>query len=290
MANKILTAQRNIHFTVLENGLDYIADSAKKIVDLRLSDPSDDVLKRELKYAVLHLAAGIELIHKQVLYRKHWLYVFDDMNNAIKTKITKGDFKSCNPITAIKRLKQFLSIELSGNERRKHSRLRNFRNRLQHFDFYADATKLELCIYDNIHVVLSFISDNFSLDEFTDSEKQLYEDIKTSLNELSDFATEAREMIEKLIDDHIENKLGITQSDVRKGAEYPLYYCPECGEEAFVYDEDGDKFFWKCFYCNVEYSSKEIGTCDECGNVYWHGGNDEILICSDCVEYKMGND
>jgi hypothetical protein len=290
MANKILTAQRNIHFTVLENGLDYIADSAKKIVDLRLSNPSDDVLKRELKYAVLHLAAGIELVHKQLLLSTNWQYVFEDMTQTNYAKYQAGDFKSCSPKTAICRLRGLLHIQIIRADRKKHSKLRSYRNKLQHFDIDVNQNDLMLCIYDNIHIILSFISEKFSLNEFTDSEKQLYEDIKTSLNELSDFAKEAREMIEKLVDDHIENKLGITQRDVRKGAEYPLYFCPECGEVAFVYDEDGDKFFWKCFYCNVEYSSKEIGICDECGNVYWHGGNDEILICSDCVEYKMGND
>jgi hypothetical protein len=54
-------------FSPLENGLDYL----QSVVDGLAGDPT----KRDLKYAVLHLSAGIEVLAKYRLHREHWTLV-----------------------------------------------------------------------------------------------------------------------------------------------------------------------------------------------------------------------
>ena len=55
-------ASLHIEFTLLENGLDFIWSAVEHL--------GTDLSKRSLKYAVLNLAAGIELILKERLRRE----------------------------------------------------------------------------------------------------------------------------------------------------------------------------------------------------------------------------
>lgn len=60
--------------------------------------------KEGYKYAILHLYSGIVLLLKDVLYKEHWILIFEDVNEADKEKLFDGSIKSVNYHTLMKRL------------------------------------------------------------------------------------------------------------------------------------------------------------------------------------------
>jgi len=66
--------QENVEFTLLGNGLDFIWSALEHL--------SGNPGKRELKYAVLHLCSGIELVLKERLQREHWSLIFEKLDSA----------------------------------------------------------------------------------------------------------------------------------------------------------------------------------------------------------------
>ena len=57
-----------MNYSLLENGLDFILDAAQKLSELNDSDLDDKDSQRLIKYALLHLSAGIELVFKYRLF------------------------------------------------------------------------------------------------------------------------------------------------------------------------------------------------------------------------------
>ena len=71
---------------------------------------------------------------------------------------------------------------------------------------------------------------------------------------------------------------------VKYGGDYPLYNCPECGENSFIQVDNN----YMCFSCRQNYCKNEIGFCEECGRPYIIlEGKDDIKMCSDCYDYIM---
>ena len=75
-----------IQLSMLENGLDFIRSGLKSI-----ASPQS---KFDLKYAVLHLSAGIELVLKDRLRREDWTLIFDDVTQADERKLEKAASKA----------------------------------------------------------------------------------------------------------------------------------------------------------------------------------------------------
>ena len=61
----------------IENAFDFALSALEYI-----SNKHD---KSALKYAILHLSSGMEIILKEPLRRKHWAFIFEDVNKP-KTK------------------------------------------------------------------------------------------------------------------------------------------------------------------------------------------------------------
>src|SRR5690625_2604095 len=61
--------------------------------------------ENEYKYAILHLYSGVLLFLKDILYKEHWVLIFQDVNKADKSKLFDGTIKSVNHDTLINRLK-----------------------------------------------------------------------------------------------------------------------------------------------------------------------------------------
>ncbi len=81
-----IKASLHIEFTLLENGLDFIWSAVEHL--------GTDSSKRSVKYAVLNLAAGIELILKERLRRESWKLVFADPEKADEHAYKRGAFES----------------------------------------------------------------------------------------------------------------------------------------------------------------------------------------------------
>lgn len=92
----------DINLKMVDNGLDFILKSLDTI------DKSDE----DLKYSLLNLHAGIQLMLKEILYQKDWSLIFQRIEDADFEKLRTGDFSSVNYKTLIKRLKEEYDLDL----------------------------------------------------------------------------------------------------------------------------------------------------------------------------------
>src|SRR4051812_26878043 len=112
-------------FNLLENALDYLRASVRAL--------RDDADPRELKYAVLSLAAAMELLHKELLLRSDWRLVFERLHEADPATLAAGTFRSVGPEKAIRRLRKHAGVALDTDQKALLKSLRDRRNRIQHF-------------------------------------------------------------------------------------------------------------------------------------------------------------
>ncbi len=79
----------------------------------------------------------------------------------------------------------------------------------------------------------------------------------------------------------IENEMGISAYECGKyGAEFPLYECPECGEEQLVFDQENGKYH--CFACDEDFTTEDLARCDRCGCLMKR--DDDWQLCGNCTE------
>lgn len=82
-------------------------------------------------------------------------------------------------------------------------------------------------------------------------------------------------------DDYVESELGISAYRCGKeGGEFPVYECPECGEEQLAYDAESGKFH--CFACDVNYTTDDYDFCENCGALQTGGP-----VCNECLKAAM---
>ncbi|NFO67017.1 hypothetical protein FDC27_08600 [Clostridium botulinum] len=121
-------------FTMFENGLDFILDSIRHLQKYEGIQSDDIKEKKELKYSLIHLSSGIELILKDRLYRVHWTYIFSDMNKANKKELKDYSFNSVDGVKVIDRLKNLCNVELNKNDENEIIKIRKLRNKIEHFE------------------------------------------------------------------------------------------------------------------------------------------------------------
>lgn len=291
-----------LKYTLIENGLDFIHRSleylermneANRQIEIKGESPED---KRNIKYAILHLSSGVELILKGILLKNHWTYVFSNMNQAEKVKFDSGDFSSVDMETIIERLKTLCEINIKEKEKKDLMRLRNFRNKIEHFNFNINKMHANKIIQKNIEIIIEIILNYYGDSEFIDDETELFNKIKILLKDSENY---------------IETyKSAILNNIISLNLETNRTFCPECGEEFLIihFGSDGCSDKVKCFLCEYEdtsinateryfdnimninkYSVIKAGgyfplyTCDECGNTSLiYDENNNRVLCYEC--------
>ncbi|MER6520247.1 hypothetical protein ABT246_25750 [Streptomyces sp. NPDC001553] len=116
-----------IAFGPVENGLDYLISVTKHLK----GDPSP----RDLKYAILHLAAAAEVLLKARLQGEHWSLVFEKPETATRESFDNADFRSCGSIEALDRLQRLAQLDVGkkGSTKNDLQNLIKWRNALQHY-------------------------------------------------------------------------------------------------------------------------------------------------------------
>ena len=138
-----------MRFTLVDNALDFVRsalESAEKGTD------------KDLKYAILHLADGVELILKERLKKEHWSLLFADINKANEKALKLGDFKSVDFNDCVTRLGTIASIDLTAYDNLLRS-LRGTRNRLQHFEFTGTKDEVVAILVQTWVLILDFLHD-----------------------------------------------------------------------------------------------------------------------------------
>ena len=93
----------------------------------------------------------------------------------------------------------------------------------------------------------------------------------------------------------VSNLLGMRSRDgvIRDGGEWPVQICPECGSEALVPTEQpgySDAVARYCLNCGEAFTSNDLETCYDCGELYSFVGEGGYHLCSDCFAAKVEKD
>ncbi len=121
-------------FPPMENGLDYLTSVIE-----HLRDEPD---QRDLKYAVLHLQAAVEVLLKARLIRQHWSRVVTDPTIVSYPAFARGEFESIKLKETLARLTG-IGVEVPEPAKDQFRRLAKLRNKLQHFGLEAQAIAIE---------------------------------------------------------------------------------------------------------------------------------------------------
>jgi hypothetical protein len=219
-----------VHFSLLENGLDFI-DHALELLDDTNGKPS----ARHLKYAVLHLAGGTELVLKERLRREHWTLVFDKPELATLEKYQSGRFKSAGFDECLDRLKGVCGVDFS-RSRVALKDLRDRRNRIQHFGFSESYAAVVASTASATSVVLDFITEELENTTLNDAEKTLIEDIRNRLTRCRAIVTARWQVIKPEIE----------------SAKEPVVTCTSCLEAAAIVDGGID-----CKFCRFSAGAED---------------------------------
>lgn len=220
MARRIV---RRFRIEPLQNGLDYM----ESVVENLTGTPSD----RRLKYAVLHLAAAIEVLAKARLAREHWALILSKLDGASESKFASGDFQSVSAPEALRRLRDIAGLDVSDDDVQKVRTVIEMRNRLQHHGLTESRQAIQSSAARALDFLLTFVDREFRVDG------ELDEDVNLGLMSIrSDLAG-----IKKLVTTRLQSISGaLDEAPV-------IVQCPTCGQLAL---EPGE--VCRCHYCTEE--------------------------------------
>jgi len=307
-----------VKYSLLENGLDFIDSGLTQIAQAQ--NPSD------LKYAVLHLGAGIELVLKERVRREDWKLLFRDIAKADEKLYESGNFSSINLHDCLNRLED-AGVDIAPESRRKLESFYERRNRIQHFHFKETREAIESSGAEVIAIVLDFIAAAFDGDTLNGQEDALLTSIRGRLSDFQRFTTERLKAIADRVRE-LKGKYGETiecpsclQETLNADCEVECPFCGYCddaedaadlyisnvlGETAYELEKDGgyyphfycpncdnhaliedDDGRWLCFACGYRADAGDLQICGFCGEPKDREG---FLgsRCMDCeTEYLM---
>lgn len=251
----------NVEYKLLANGLDFILSSGNQLK--QLSNTSEEKsIKQLLKYSLLHLFSGIELILKYRLLQEHWTYVYADMNKADKKAFLLGDFQSASIEELFIRLSRLCNIEVQQHTKKEIGKLKELRNKAMHFEVSGNLHAIESRINKNIGFVIRFISENLTIAELSGEEQTLLTEIKYVLKDL---------------DKHYQNAILLAEKIAKeRGVFEHLVRCMEC-DEAFLWKEEGSN---ECLFCGAVFDGESLAR-----QYLYEQGVDEYSVVKDGGEY-----
>ena len=321
-------SEKKIDYTLTENALDFIYEAIGRYNFLKENDSEKQ--KKHLKYCILHISSGIELLLKQRLYNEHWSYIVDnlDENRLSIENFKKGDFRSIDSRKSVERLEKLCDVRLEKNEKKTLKLLRDKRNKLEHFALTDSRESLLACVIDSLHFTLDFIYIHFKHLEMSQEKSISLQPINEALRNLEEFQEKRCNLITRQIQQD-----GIGPES--------LFMCPRCVRKFYLVEssdskclfcshkEDPDKMadFYLSEICGLsgygifkdggewpQYTCPDCGDealvvkddgyfCFSCNTTFKHDelssciscgqmilANDEISMCDDCRDYRISRD
>lgn len=228
--------QHHLHFPPIHNGADYLVSVVDHLT-------KDDVRPRDLKYAVLHLQAAIEVLLKERLSREHWTLVFSDPGQASLRRFHEGDFESCTIKQAVQRLRSIAGCNITDDDRSALVALAADRNALQHYGLSQNTHAVEARAGRVLDFLYRFIHEELINPTIgTPDERLSYE-----LNLVSRGV--------RSIDAFVKQRMRRLRGDL-KGHEPRTIDCPACGQTALVLAASQPQH--RCHFCEKIYHRAEI--------------------------------
>lgn len=264
--------------------------------------------KRDLKYGVLHLGAGIELVLKERLRLEGWRLIFANTDKADERLYASGNFRSVDFRQCLDRLEEHTTAEISEPSRKTLEAYYDRRNRIQHFEFADSKEAIASATAEVLSILLDFIGAEFRQDDFEKSERNLIDSIRAGLQDFRRFTKERMEEIARELEALRAENVNLLQcpsclqytlnpdvqvecvfcryaDDAEEAAD--LFIGNVLGVTEYSAMKDGEEYphFW-CPNCvNKAMVDKGMGdfVCFACGAEYRHG---TLKVCPTCGEPK----
>lgn len=265
-----------MHESMLENGLDFILDAANL---LKNAEDASDAEEKEkaLKYSMLHLSSGIELMMKFRLYIDNWTYIFADMNKADKHKLNSGDLITVDYERCIERLYSLCNVKISDNNKRYFKSLRVNRNKIEHFITDASTEAIEASINNALTATLVFLQENYEYISFSTKNLEIRELTEKEKNLISEIVN-----VVSYLQRHREEAIKLAIEQTKEVClESDLVECPSCGERVMVIDDKNNNCH--CYMCGYEETGEEAAK----EYLFSIEGIDEYSTIKDGAEYPL---
>ncbi|MFC4030896.1 hypothetical protein ACFO3J_05360 [Streptomyces polygonati] len=212
-------------------------DYLLSVSDHLAGDPSP----RDLKYAVLHLQAAVEVLLKARLVQEDWTLVFDKPENASRERFEEGNFRSCGTSAALKRLRDITGVDPTANSGIESDlrQLVRWRNALQHYGLAAKTPAVEKLAANILDFLLEFVKGQLRPSLSPADSKVLNRQIGLVGDGLA----------------HINHFIAARSEHLREGLirlADDVVTCPQCGQDALVVGGD-----LTCQFCLVVWPNGE---------------------------------
>ncbi|MGA5819834.1 hypothetical protein ACPC54_18480 [Kitasatospora sp. NPDC094028] len=265
----------DVQYPLLQNGLDYLVDVVDRLSDHHGEGQQPDA--RTLKYAVLHLQAGVEVLLKARLQQEHWSLVFKKPEAAAQVRFASGDFESCGTEETITRLRQIVGLTLADKGVESVKKLGATRNALQHYGLTASAGAVEARTAEVLNFLLPFIDTHLLPgldDQQTADVRQTMQVVRSQLRGIESYVTTRM------------NELRAELKDVQS----TTVVCPECDQQALVLGRD----LPVCRFCLATWQDPAQAAEEYAWMVLGLDGaapgdeeNPPVRICPDCSSQAL---
>ncbi|MFF4771896.1 hypothetical protein ACFY05_03465 [Microtetraspora fusca] len=258
-----------IDFPPLVNGVDYLVSAVEHF--------DGNPTERNLKYAVLHLQAGVEVLLKSRLIIDDWKLVFSKIENADRESYRRGDFKSCTIADAVARLSR-IGIDIPDDTREAITYLSRQRNRLQHFGLTDTSAAIEARAAEVLNFMLDFIREHL--------QPVVGEAEADHLADQMDVVRSRLHHIQSLV----TARMRALAPELSR-ALWQTLHCPHCGQWSLVVDAEDAT----CLFCRAKQDRREL-PLDYVAVVLNYGyrafrkGEPYANICPECGEEALVND
>jgi rubrerythrin len=249
---------------LLENAIDYLREAVSRL--------EGEVDRRDLKYTVLSLGAGLELLLKERLRLEDWRLLFPEPESAEEDLYRRGDFKSITVWKTMDRLGEIAGVEISETDRRHIGNLRDQRNPLEHFRVSQSRDAVSSAASAALGFALDFVARQLDEDSLSTELRGELEEIREALPALEEF---------------VAHRLREVEARIVEGA--TVLSCPRCFQDTAI---AGDGI--TCLFCGfaIGIDDVERAAVDWIGSVLGiseyravkEGGKLPLYRCPNCEQ------
>ncbi|PID04686.1 MULTISPECIES: hypothetical protein [unclassified Sporosarcina] len=248
----------SVEISMTDNGLDFIKCSLKEM------EEADEL---SIKYAVLHLSAGLELILKSRLQKEHWSFLFEDINKANYQNYVSGEFKSVSFENLLSRLVNICQIEISDRTKKRLQNLKMHRNKMEHYNLNIHIMALEATTFE----VLSFLIPFIHREELVSRDSELLNYINNKLLQMDSYITQRYKEITSMLKEVSDN--------------IKLLDCPYCMQKETLRLDEA-----YCYFCNTHFRNLARELIPKFTNeqdVFTYKEFNKIKCCPYCFKNSM---